>query len=511
MEEIIVSGIAYSVNEDGKTASVYGCIDKKIVDAIVVDSLRIGAGVYPVTGINEYAFLYCSQLKTIKFSTGLERIGSHAFCDCSALQTIAIPKSVTSIEGGIFAGCKNLNSIVVADGNPIYDSRENCNAIIETASNTLVQGCKATTIPDDIEAIGDFAFENTELRSIDIPNKVASIGESAFAGTNLQSVVLPENLKHIGNSAFCACKLMSIVIPRSVARIDGEILCGNIELCSIVVEEGNPIYDSRENCNAIIETASNTLVQGCNTSTVPKSVKAIGDRAFMGMGIQELVLPDGIERIGNEAFQASEITSINLPDSIKEIGEWAFSYSELKSVVIPKNLTNLLVNGENAVLSSCAALESIVVAEGNPVYDSRDNCNAIIETATNTLVCGCQNTIIPNSVTSIGNSAFFEINTLRAITIPENVRSIGNCAFSDCFGLESVEILGDLDFVGGFAFSDCENLVSLKVNNTTPFAIDDNTFDRTPIPNITLYVPKGSKSAYECDYYWSQFKEIVEF
>ena len=107
MEEIIVSGIAYSVNEDGKTASVWSCIDKDVVDAFVVDSLRIGAGEYPVTEINGYAFLYCSHLKTIKFPVGLERIGTHAFCGCSALQTMIIPKSVTSIVGGIFAGCEN--------------------------------------------------------------------------------------------------------------------------------------------------------------------------------------------------------------------------------------------------------------------------------------------------------------------------------------------------------------------------------------------------------------------
>ena len=187
-------------------------------------------------------------------------IDSLAFWDCPGLTSIVIPNSVTEIGQEAFAKCPGLTSIVVESSNPKFDSRNNCNAIIETASNTLIAGCKNTTIPNSVTAIGDFAFQGCDgLTSIVIPNSVTVIGWYAFESCDgLTSIVIPNSVTEIGYAAFDWCT----------------------ELSSIVVESGNPIFDSRDNCNAIIETADNTLIVGCKNTTIPNSVTAIGDFAF---------------------------------------------------------------------------------------------------------------------------------------------------------------------------------------------------------------------------------------
>ena len=137
--------------------------------------------------------------------------------------------------------------------------------------------------------------------------------------------------------------------------------------------------------------------------------------------------------------------------------------------------------------SGCSGLNSIVVESGNTVYDSRENCNAIIETSSNTLHTGCKNTIIPNSVTSIGNWAFSGCSGLASLTIPNSVSSIGDGAFYMCNGLTSVIVEWEI-----------------------PINIDSYAFYSENYQNATLYVPKGSKGAYQSADSWKKFNVIVE-
>ena len=191
-----------------------------------------------VTSIGEAAFSGCTGLTSVTIGNSVTSIREEAFRGCTGLTSITIPNSVTSIEYGAFSGCTGLTSIVVENGNKVYDSRSNCNAIIETATNTLIQGCKTTIIPNSVTSIGSGAFSGcTGLTSITIPNSVTSIGGAAFSGcTGLTSVIIPNSVTSIEEGAFSGCTgLTSITIPNSVTSIGWAAFSGCTGLTSVLI------------------------------------------------------------------------------------------------------------------------------------------------------------------------------------------------------------------------------------------------------------------------------------
>jgi hypothetical protein len=458
-------------------------------------------------------------------------IGGSAFYGCSSMTSITIPNSVTSIGNFAFTGCTGLSSIKVANDNPYYDSRNNCNAIIETTSNKLIAGCKNTVIPNTVTAIGSYAFSRGGLTSITIPNSVTSIGDGAFNGcSGLTSITIPNSVTTIGDRAFYGCTcLASIDIPNSVTSIGDDAFTGCTGLTSIKVSNGNSKYDSRNNCNAIIESASNTLIAGCQNTIIPNSVTSIGSYSFYGCsGLTSINIPNSVTSIGNGAFLGcsrlasvtignsvttighsafdgcSSLASIDIPNSVTSIGSYSFNgCSGLTSIDIPNSVTSI----GNSAFSYSSGLTSIVVSSGNPTYDSRNNCNAIIETASNTLIIGCMNTVIPNSVTSIGNGAFFGCSGLTSVTIPNSVVSIGNLAFADCSSLTSIIIPNSVTSIGDEAFHGCNGLTEIYSLALTPPPIYYYTF--TGCYSATLYVPNESVNAYKAADYWKNFTNIV--
>ena len=196
---------------------------------------------------------------------------------------------------------------------------------------------------------------------------------------------------------------------------------------------------------------------------VTYNVTSIGNEAFDRCDLTSVTLPNGLENIGYDAFnRCLNLASINIPGTVTSIGEGAFEWCEtITSVTIPSGVKSI---GKYA-FNCCLSLLSISVDESNTTYDSRDNCNAIIETATNTLIQGSSNTVIPSSVTAIGDYAFYYNENITSITLPDGLKSIGYDAFGYCTGLASVIIPGSVECLDQYAFCSCENLESVTLSN----------------------------------------------
>ena len=241
-------------------------------------------------------------------------------------------------------------------------------------------------------------------------------------------------------------------------------------------------------------------------NSVTYSVTSIGYSAFAYCSsLTSVTIPNSVTSIGAQAFWGcSSLTSVTIPNSVTSIGEFAFYYcTGLTSVTIPNSVTSI---GSRA-FDGCSGLTSMSVEAGNAIYDSRNNCNAIIETESNTLIAGCKNTIIPNSVTSIGYYAFHACSGLTSVTIPNSVTSIGEYTFYNCSSLTSVTIPNSVTSIGGTAFSNCSGLTSITCEAVNPPALGNAVFDEVD-KSIPLYVPAEGVAAYQAAEGWKEFTNI---
>ena len=266
-------------------------------EVVIPESVEHYGSTYSVTSIGESAFSGCSGLTSVTIPNSVTSIGRSAFSGCSGLTSVTIPNSVTSIGESAFFHCYGLTSVVVEDGNPVYDSRNNCNAIIEIATNTLHSGFKTTIIPNSVTSIRSGAFRDCSgLTSVTIPNSVTSIGREAFRGcSGLTSVTIGNSVTGIGDGAFYGCKgLTSVTIGNSVKSIGESAFSG---------------------------------CKGLTSVTIPNSVTSIGERVFYGCsGLTSVTIPNSVTSIGRFAFLVcSGLTSVTIPNSVTSIGIWAFA------------------------------------------------------------------------------------------------------------------------------------------------------------------------------------------
>ncbi len=387
---------------------------------------------YKVTRIAKNAFCRCYGLKHINIHEGIEVILNHAFSRCTQLESIHIPSTVEALDDAICSNCPLLSSITVDERNENYDSRNGCNAIIETSTNRLIAGCLTTTIPNSVITIGSSAFYGcSSLKDITVPEGVQNIENSAFGECyNLESILLPNSLLRLGDLDRCR-SLKKIAIPQNVRDIQYGAFRYCAALKEITVDSRNKTYDSRNGCNAIVETQSNKLIAACTNTHIVKSITSIGPMAFGG----------------------TMLTAIDIPATITLIEENPFADNVL--------------------------LHSITVNEKNPKYNSANGGNILMETATNKVIAGCINSVIPQSAKTIGEFAFFNQPMPATLTLPEGVDSIETHALSGCPGMERVITPHSTKHIASFAFSNNKSLWEVILNGNIE-TINSYTFENCP-------------------------------
>lgn len=335
---------------------------------------------------------------------------------------------VATMLFSIFAGLQISSSAVEPEGK----CGKNVNYTFDKAKGTLtISGSGdmynySNYVDDDYK--GSPFYFDYGVKSVVIENGVTSIGSAMFFYCReIESVTIPDSVKSIGASAFEYCSsLKSVTVPNSVTTIGDLAFSGCSSLESV---------------------------------TLGKCVTVIGNSAFAECtALTSISVPDSVTDIGIGAFErCTALKSVHFGNSLKTIGNWAFDSCPITQLFIPASVTSI----SDKAFFNCTKLESIKVDENNSTYDSRNNCNALIESGTNKLICGCGNSVIEDTVTSIGGRAFYGCDTLEYIIVPESVTSIGQEAFENCSALKGVVLPSSVRTINAYTFYGCTSLKSI--------------------------------------------------
>ena len=429
-----IDGIYYNLDADTKTAEV--AFGGYLGDIVIPSTVTKDDVEYTVTSI-----------------------ASNAFYNSPQMTSVTIPKSVNTIkyQSGFFYNCNKLASIVVEEGNPKYDSREGCNALIETASNKLLYGTNNSFIPNSITTIGVAAFQKCNFTTLSIPNSVTTIEDGAFSGCpELTSVYIGTGLENFGEYIFDECDKLKTVEIHSNALVSK----------NYAVEEMNVAW----------------LFWGAPVEEIVlgEEVTSVGDRAFVRCSMNSIKMSDNLIRIGNNAFwECYHLTSIEFSNNLEYIGEWAFAGCHaLPSVTIPKSVKCI----DAIAFQWCYALTKVVVNS--------------------------------NEVVARDNEQFYTLMScfgkqVKEYVLGEDVKKIAYIAFAQSENLTSVTIPGNLTCVDDSAFHECTSLTDVYCYAEQVPETGKDVFVSSNYKNATLHVPAASIDAYRNAEQWKDFANIV--
>ena len=435
------------------------------------------------------------EITELVIPDGVEWIGYNAFLGCSSLTSVVIGDNVRSIGQNAFLGCTALEKVTVknlAKWVAIIDFQVLHSEQRDYVNNPLyyahhlydASGSEVTELvfPDGVTSIGNYAFAYaTGLKSVTLPASVETIGARAFYNAEqLATVDFGNSETSVGSQAFENTAWMN-------GQPDG------------IIYIGNSVY-----------TCKGTLPE--NTSLMIKDgTTTISSQAFSNQtGLTEITIPSSVKSIGSAAFTVTGLKQVAIPNTVEEIGEKVFySCHSLEQVILPETMQSI----PYGTFWNCSALKDCVIPSTVSIIDEYAFRGA-----------GLTDINIPASVTSIGRGAFMECKGVTTLKLPEGLKTIAVNAFRECTSLKTVFLPSTLEVsIGNGAFRDCTSLEAVYSYITNPQEVDPGTafinvnissetssYEST-FTTATLYVPTGTKTAYQAAKGWKNFSNIVEF
>ena len=514
-----VDGVVYSA--DDKTLAMYP--SGKEMDPFIVPST--------VEHIAQSAFLYTKKLKNITISEGVKDIGAYAFKN-SGIKSASIPASVTSISDGVFVNCSNLETVDVASANTAYSSVDG--VVFNKTVTDLIYYPTAKageyTVPGTVTTIKQSSCEGTKkLTKITLPPSVKKIEGSAFESSSLSELAFSgtSGLETIGKRAFIWAHLSNVTIPASVKLLEWGAFYGQNGndsfdgqgLKTVTVEDNSQLkeigaeafrgnkklekFEFKGTCK--LEKIRNAAFRdnySLPSFTFPQTITRIDESAFNGCSSMKSATfkePSSFVFVGSGSFQNCGLENLKLPESVTTIGQSAFnSCDKLVSIDLPKTTTNV----DPRAFQFCTKLTSINVDDANTMYSSVDG--VLLSKDKETLKVfppGKANdnfTLLPPSIKTIGEYAFYYCKNLKNVTIPNKVTKIEKAAFQLCENLNTITFLCD----------DMINPTNIAQGGNDRAFDDGTSGSKNMFPLIDINVRKEKLTTYQADTYYSKFKSI---